>query len=1851
MESWSSVSDNSILKNTYQYDLADDEDIWRQENGFAPKAIDSDIKRISSKGYRASKFYTNDENGAILNNLYSYDADDPEDALNLILGRTPKAFKYDTSDEDKARERDGLLPIAAETYISNSKQFAAEYTDYAAKMQEYANKKYEYDNLPWLTKLFTAEPKKPYSDEEMPATIQALMQYKNELAVADELAQVEGRDFFSETGENKQKVDMPHFVFDASVPINLEEFTADEPTITRQKYKQEAQQAVNIGGMTGTGLISGNDYTFTIADVMMPSADKMADAKMQQDVISQLKASGEYDRMLKQQQETAARVNQYIDAGYSKENYDYVMQSIDAAGALDITGGTQEINDLAVTSLKRSATPGISAVVNSIKALPDSSMVGANIANATFEFDLTIKDIKSKLDALGWNGEAQSDNAEIQTLIDQAEYRIVQLRKDNVEKWREQLKQMPSWLVAVTNGMTSGVESFGDSIETVALELGKLGLNQQFYEPLDERVNQIATESMNRDIVAQQNVARGKGASDTTAFIYDVSKVATEMGLNIALGQAVGAAAAPLTAGSTASALTGWKAVASKVLTIRPQTAPLFISSLGHNLMQGELEGRTDAEKWLQSVPAAYFETIIEQSVGFFSGRSAPIATLIKNGTKGAAAKTLGNVAISLLENTVGEAIEENLQDITGEFFRDIMWSDDYKANYLDWDQIGDTTKTTIAVGLLMSLFGLPSGAKSFNVARNAEASFNKAVDAYKVGDMNTFNSAMSDLKTQYEKGLDMMQADAANGTLQSIIETTQGEANTNTALIEMRDATRAAMELRSAKAGGVNIAQSAIDIADARANQAIQAMRVGVMGRAEAPATLYDQIATSEELTQMANRGGLASRLIAQNQIPLTDLQIQVLRNVETMAQENPYVDIAYTESTTPETLQKEIESYTEKTQSAQAELKSWNDTMNKEVEAAYAKSPALGQMKYSEMIRSGVTKQIEKLNKSVGMYKQRLTESKSKFAGYNAQADFMQRFFNFGTQAATSPVEPTMPQAVQTQAEADTAPQNMVATMPDRAVPMQGTVNDIIGASEPLSKMAKQETPIDGEAKVAKVLSDIKRDKPKESVKSEYNKFRRQITDTGAAVMDFGKEVNDDMLYPLYNHTKQSPYEAQYMIGKEQRDINGNIVGKSLLDIYKPIYAQGNDFRVLADTYVYHLHNIDRMTIEERGYDEANKPVFGESVTAEDSKKIIAEMEAEHPELYLFADELVGYHRNLLKRELDSHKISQETYDYLVEKYPHYVPTDRHISSTAGIYVLGRTVSVADTIRTAKGGNQDLLPLDESTARKTIKVVQAVNENILGNRLYNNAMNNPEIASKYVSEVAIEKSDYDIDGEIDTVRNDLPNSLRIYRDGEVATLKLSDDMYFAFKEMQSRAETFKIVDNINTTLKKLITAYNPVFWIKNLIKDVPDAVFNSKHSRLLIKKMPAAIKEIATSIGSSYYDYNKGLNRNENKLRTYGADNIKSVGDKIESLSMALEQFPRFAEFLATIEKGGMSYENIMQATYDAAEVTVNFGRNGKLGRTLNRTLVMFFNPAVQGSSRLIRRFTETKGVAGWTKLVINAVALGVLPSIINNLIYSDDEEYENITPRDKDRYYLFKIGNGYWAQIPKARVLSLFGGLANRLTGEYGEADAAGFIQLVGDQVAPINPLVSNIASPVLQAGFNTTWYGTDIESQYLEDNFAPGQRYDESTDAFSKWLGEATNFSPKKINYLLDQYTGVIGDFLLPATTPEAEQGGIFAPWVSAFTLDVKTSNKLSTEFYNMKTKITQDMNSDNLTIANKAKADNKIIQKFASDISELNKLIRTAQNSDKPDDEKLAIVRDLKATIGGLQQSALKMLKD
>jgi hypothetical protein len=201
---------------------------------------------------------------------------------------------------------------------------------------------------------------------------------------------------------------------------------------------------------------------------------------------------------------------------------------------------------------------------------------------------------------------------------------------------------------------------------------------------------------------------------------------------------------------------------------------------------------------------------------------------------------------------------------------------------------------------------------------------------------------------------------------------------------------------------------------------------------------------------------------------------------------------------------------------------------------------------------------------------------------------------------------------------------------------------------------------------------------------------------------------------------------------------------------------------------------------------------------------------------------------------------------------------------------------------------------------------------------------------------------------------------------------------------------------------------------------------------------------------------------------------------------------------------------------------------------------------------------------------------------------------------------------------------------------------DGDWAGFINLAKEQVAPQSPFESNILSPILDAANNKTWYGSDIENDRMQ-SYAPGQRYDESTDEFSKWLGSWTGWSPAKTNYIIDAYSGAIGDFLLPAMTPQAES----TPFEKAFVLDTVRSNNVSTRYYDLLDDIQYRKNEND----KQAVIEYTIVNRFSSDISDINALIREVQNSDTPDDEKDSRVRQLKATANSLQLQALDAVKN
>ena len=669
--------------------------------------------------------------------------------------------------------------------------------------------------------------------------------------------------------------------------------------------------------------------------------------------------------------------------------------------------------------------------------------------------------------------------------------------------------------------------------------------------------------------------------------------------------------------------------------------------------------------------------------------------------------------------------------------------------------------------------------------------------------------------------------------------------------------------------------------------------------------------------------------------------------------------------------------------------------------------------------------------------------------------------------------------------------------------------------------------------------------------------------------------------------------------------------------------------------------------------------KPVFGYEVTAKMSQNEAARLVGLHPEFRELAQKVYSYSRNLMQYRVDSGLITQELADKVQAIYPHYVPTFRQQETEAN-QSLSRNVRVGKTIRRAEGGTAKLLPLDQALAKQTMSTVREGSKNRFGQRLLNG-----NISDQYILEVKSEAArnyDRDWDQIWEESRLETENTFTVYQDGKAYAITMTPEMFEGVRSLTPEGKyddllPVRISRNANNLYKKLITAYNPTFVAKNFIKDMQDALLYTTDLKGFVKNYPQAVKEIATGgrywkkyqalggTASTVYDSMQGI-----QLEKTGM--VSNLMGKIEMLNLAVEQAPRLAEFMSVVKKHGEGMDNLQEAMLAAADITTNFGRSGQAGKFLNANVVPFLNPSIQGFDKLVRTFKDNdRTVKAWVALTAKCAALGVAPAIINYLLAGDEEDYDRIRESDKDLNYLIPLGDGIWAKIPKGRVLSVFGALTNggirAATGK--EIGAIDILETAAQQVGPINPLESNIMKAWMDADLldpdspGRTWYGTDLESQRLQ-NYRPGERYDEKTDMLSKAIGGALGLSPKKINYLLDQYTGVVGDLALPLLTPTQTTGK--NPLTKPFVLDSVTSNKLSQEFYKVSDELQYNVSDDDPVSAVVQKYWNKV----GEEVSALNKEIRKMESSKELDSKaRRDKIRELKAQVNGILQEALDRL--
>lgn len=734
---------------------------------------------------------------------------------------------------------------------------------------------------------------------------------------------------------------------------------------------------------------------------------------------------------------------------------------------------------------------------------------------------------------------------------------------------------------------------------------------------------------------------------------------------------------------------------------------------------------------------------------------------------------------------------------------------------------------------------------------------------------------------------------------------------------------------------------------------------------------------------------------------------------------------------------------------------------------------------------------------------------------------------------------------------------------------------------------------------------------------------------------------------------------------------DSDSPVVRQAAHEIYLAAHnGEAPSLTSVAEGAAYALElERQRAIVEKQGL----KPVFGYDVTADDSQTAAQLLEAKNPEFKEWAKEVYKYSDDLIRYRVEAGLITPEFANALKKRYPHYIPTFREEGTNSKRARSARRnggIVVSNAIGRAVGSDGVLLPLHTALSRKTVSTMRNAGLNQFGLALVREYDGNAKAAEKYIWNVA--ESEYTpTEAAIESDEDYKPvfeNVFSVKDNGKAYDITMDEGLTAAMKAFEpDRFASYgaaKAMKKLNDLFKALCTGYNPFFMIRNGVRDWQDAGFYSTDWKTWEKMYWSAWNQIRKN-GEIWQQY-KALGGSYASMLDYTTGMVKEpknalgkAAARYESFGQAIEAAPRLAEFMTILaNKGGsktvdgvktgkFTQSDLMEAMLGAADITTNFARGGSVTKALNRYLVPFLNPSIQGFDKFIRNATETRSVKAAASLILKAALINLPPLLLNGLMHGDDDDWDDIPASTKANYYLINagklFGNGYWIKIPKGRAIAVLSTAAvytqEKQKGE--DVKFSDVFEVIKSNIAPTDIFNQNIATAWTQAKLTnpdnpgTTWYGGNIESDRLQ-NYRPEDRYDEKTDELSKDIGKLFKVSPKKVNYLLDQYSGVIGDILLPLMTPATSaKSKLLAAPMAAFTIDTTSTNKTTGEYYDLLDELKYDANDGDIG----AGITRKYVSHAGDEVNDYYQQIRAIQNDKSlSDGEKNRLVRALKAQL-------------
>ena len=854
-----------------------------------------------------------------------------------------------------------------------------------------------------------------------------------------------------------------------------------------------------------------------------------------------------------------------------------------------------------------------------------------------------------------------------------------------------------------------------------------------------------------------------------------------------------------------------------------------------------------------------------------------------------------------------------------------------------------------------------------------------------------------------------------------------------------------------------------------------------------------------------------------------------------------------------------------------------------------------------------------------------------------------------------------------------------------------------------------------------VSKILQEVpKEQRPKinEKLKKWVFNIRQKFTDNQAALYDISREYKNPTLYHKADKILSVDAMAQNNLSKRQTDYHGKVY-KNFIDEngnkvsmgFNKAYDMYNEIpNKVKSEFLVNMRNIDQL---KNGIDQFQIPL-------QDSEKLVAEYRKKYKNIDKWGENIWTYGHNQLQNMVDMGMYTQEYADMYLESNPHYIHIDRKMpNNTSPLEQKGRNVTINNPIKHIKGSTREIMPIKETQAQFTREVYRSMAFNDLAQELVKTigvSSNDGDINSldevfginqKVLNE---ENGNYTLTIFNKGVRTTIPINKAIYESLQTRNVPkvpvLADFSNFQRDVLTGKNPYFALSNAAKDAGDMFLYSKHPIYKSLETYGKLFGGRTIGKTANAVNNKVNNQFNQTTTEQWIELYENRGNLsssifqNGEFKKEKGKVAKTITAPITGIEAINNFIESMPRITEFVNTIEsygytmnsegelvskreafieknKGKMSQEELqnkankikeptkslekvlLEADYNAAEITTNFKRGGEWAKTLDKNGATFSSAAIQGAAKFGRTFTEAIGDArngdfrAARRIASRVMALGVAPALINAIAYKDDDDYEELPDYVKEQYYLFKIkGTNDFIRVPKGRAVSIFESGAKRTIDAVKGKDKAfkGYDTLIMNQIAPNNPFESNVLAPWSAVKNNEAWSGNPIVSDYLEENFNPDKQYDAKTSEFSKWVGnklkkvdledapvvgaylEALK-TPKKLDYLIDQYSGVIGDILLPSTTNYAENenssgfNALINPLKSKFKVNSTLTNKATSEYNALKKQIHRDSNDDDAT--NLVKAKDAYINNDYSDvkshISSLYAKQREIQNNTKLSD--------------------------